>query len=116
MGTGQTCISANRMYVQSGVYDSFARKLVDKVKQFRVGDGFSEQSTLGPMIHSRALEKVVAHVADAQKKGAKVLYGGKPISGKGTFHEPTVLVDLNEDCDIASEETFGVRATSLGPV
>lgn len=104
---GQTCVSANRIYVQSAVHDAFAEKFVARVRELRVGDGFSAGATIGPMIDSHAIEKIEAHVADALAKGAELRCGGKRIGRQGTFFEPTVLTSISHDMRAAQEETFG---------
>ena len=105
--TGQTCVCANRLLVQSGVYDRFAAMLVEAVSKFRVGDGLKGPSDQGPLIDAAALAKVEEHVADALAKGAKVATGGKRHALGGTFYEPTVLTGVTSDMIIAREETFG---------
>jgi len=105
--TGQTCVCANRILVQDGVYDAFAAKLLAKVKAFKVGNGMEAGVTQGPLIDAQALEKVESHIADAVAKGAKVLLGGKRHALGGTFFEPTVLKDVTTDMLLAREETFG---------
>ncbi len=104
---GQTCVSANRIYVQSAVHDAFAEKFVARVAELSVGDGFSAGVTIGPMIDRHAIEKIEAHVADAVSKGAKVRAGGHRIGASGTFFEPTVLTGISTDMRVAQEETFG---------
>jgi succinate-semialdehyde dehydrogenase/glutarate-semialdehyde dehydrogenase len=104
---GQTCVCANRLLVQEGVYDEFAAKLAAKVAELKVGAGTEEGTTQGPLIDEQALAKVEAHIADALAKGARVLTGGKRHSRGGTFFEPTVLVDVTPDMRCAREETFG---------
>ncbi|MBL4696456.1 MAG: NAD-dependent succinate-semialdehyde dehydrogenase [Rhizobiaceae bacterium] len=104
---GQTCVCANRIYVQAGVYDAFAEKLVAAVEAIKVGDGFSDGVTAGPLIDEAAVKKVESHVADALSKGARFLTGGKRHELGGTFFEPTVLADMTKEMIIASEETFG---------
>lgn len=104
---GQTCVCANRIYVQDGVYDVFAKKLEDAVSKMIVGDGFSSSSTLGPLITNDALDKVEEHIEDALKKGAVVQCGGKRHSIGGTFYEPTVLTNVDKSMLISEEETFG---------
>ncbi len=104
---GQTCVSANRIYVQSAVHDAFAEKFVARVAELTVGDGFSAGVTIGPMIDRHAIEKIEAHVADAVSKGAKVRAGGRRIGTSGTFFEPTVLTGISTDMRVAQEETFG---------
>jgi succinate-semialdehyde dehydrogenase/glutarate-semialdehyde dehydrogenase len=104
---GQTCVCANRLYVQSGVYDAFAAKLAAKVEEMSVGDGFRSGVTIGPLIDEQGLAKVEDHVRDAVSKGAKVLTGGKRIEGAGTFFTPTVLTGVTRSMKVAREETFG---------
>ncbi|WWC87224.1 uncharacterized protein L201_002112 [Kwoniella dendrophila CBS 6074] len=104
-GSGQTCVCANRIYVQEGIYDKFSEALAEKVAQFKVGSGFDDGVTHGPLIHARQADKVDEHVKDAVSKGAKVLVGGK--RGKGTEYIPTVLTDVTDECLISTEETFG---------
>jgi len=104
---GQTCVCANRLYVQSSVYDAFAEKLAKKVAGLSVGDGFDKGTTIGPLIEEAAIDKVEAHIADAVSKGARVVAGGKRIAGKGTFFEPTVLKGVTRNMTVAREETFG---------
>ena len=104
---GQTCVCANRIYVQEGVYDLFAKKLEVAVSKMIVGDGFSTSSTLGPLITNDALNKVEEHIEDALKKGATVQCGGKRHSIGGTFFEPTVLTNVDKSMLISEEETFG---------
>jgi succinate-semialdehyde dehydrogenase/glutarate-semialdehyde dehydrogenase len=102
---GQTCVCANRLYVQEGVYDEFVQKLAAKTKTIQVGNGFDSGVTQGPLIDDQALAKVEQHVADATAKGAKVLTGGKKIGAR--FYEPTVLADATREMLCAREETFG---------
>ncbi|MDX3974440.1 NAD-dependent succinate-semialdehyde dehydrogenase [Shinella sp.] len=104
---GQTCVCANRIYVQSNVYDAFAEKLAKKVAELSVGNGFDKGITIGPLIEEAAIEKVEAHIADAVSKGATVVAGGKRVAGKGTFFEPTVLKGVARGMTVAREETFG---------
>ncbi|MDI1308544.1 MAG: NAD-dependent succinate-semialdehyde dehydrogenase [Methylotenera sp.] len=104
---GQTCVCSNRLFVQDGVYDEFAKKLAVKVAQLKVGAGNEEGVTQGPLIDAAAIEKVESHVADAVAKGATVLQGGKRHTLGGTFFEPTVLANVSDDALIFSEETFG---------
>ena len=105
--TGQTCVCANRLYVQDGVYDAFAEKLIAAVKQLKVGNGFEAGVAQGPLIDQAAVEKVEEHISDAVSKGARVLLGGKRHSLGGTFFEPTVLADVTSKMKVAREETFG---------
>jgi succinate-semialdehyde dehydrogenase/glutarate-semialdehyde dehydrogenase len=104
---GQTCVCANRLYVQDGVYDQFARKLAEKVGQMKVGNGLEPGVVQGPLIDSKAVEKVEEHIADALGKGASVVVGGKSHALGGTFFEPTVLAGVTQEMAVASEETFG---------
>lgn len=106
--SGQTCVCANRLYVQSGIYDKFAEALTAKVKAFKVGHGYDEGVTHGPLIHDRAVNKVDAHVQDAVKNGGKVLVGGQKLPDLGAnFFAPTVIRDMTSDMALAHEETFG---------
>jgi len=105
--TGQTCVCANRLLVQAGVYDAFAAKLVEAVGKLAVGDGLKGATDQGPLIDEAALAKVEEHVADAVAKGAKVAMGGKRHALGGTFYEPTVLTYVTPDMKVAGEETFG---------
>jgi succinate-semialdehyde dehydrogenase / glutarate-semialdehyde dehydrogenase len=105
--TGQTCVCANRLYVQDAVYDAFAEKLVAAVKKLKVGNGFEPGVAQGPLIEESAVEKVEDHISDAVSKGARVLLGGKRHSLGGTFFEPTVLADVTSKMKVAREETFG---------
>ncbi len=104
---GQTCVCANRLYVQAGVYDAFAEKLAKKVAEMNVGDGFEEGVNAGPLITGAALEKVEEHIGDALSKGASVVTGGKRHDKGGLFFQPTVLAGVTSDMKVASEETFG---------
>ena len=106
--SGQTCVCANRIFVQEGIYDDFAQKFAAKVKDFRVGGGYTEGVTHGPLIHDRAINKVEAHVRDAEKKGGTVIQGGQRLPDLGAnFFQPTVITNMNTSMDLASEETFG---------
>jgi succinate-semialdehyde dehydrogenase/glutarate-semialdehyde dehydrogenase len=102
---GQTCVCANRIYVQDGVYDAFAAKLTEKVKSFKVGAGTEPGVVIGPLIDEQGVKKVEAHVADATGKGAKVVLGGKRMNG--LFFQPTVLTNVTPDMLVSFEETFG---------
>ena len=104
---GQTCVCANRLYIQSGVYDAFAAKLAEKVKQMKVGDGFGEGVTTGPLIDANALKKVKEHVSDATSKGAKIEVGGGESDLGGLFFQPTILTGVTSEMKVATEETFG---------
>jgi succinate-semialdehyde dehydrogenase / glutarate-semialdehyde dehydrogenase len=106
--SGQTCVCANRLYVQKGIYDNFASKLAEKVKGFKVGNGTEEGVTHGPLIHDRAISKVELHVKDAESKGGKVVIGGHKMPKLGpNFFEPTVITGMDMTMQLASEETFG---------
>jgi len=102
---GQTCVCANRLYVQDGVYDQFVKKFAAKVKAMKVGNGFDPGVVQGPLIEDAAVSKVEKHVKDAIKKGGKVVTGGKKL--KGQFFEPTVIANASADMLCAREETFG---------
>ncbi len=104
---GQTCVCANRIYVQSGVYDAFSEKLTAAVQNMRVGNGVGEAINAGPLISSEALAKVEDHIADAASKGAHIVTGGKRHPLGGTFFEPTILTGVTKAMKIAKEETFG---------
>ncbi|WP_423358314.1 NADP-dependent succinate-semialdehyde dehydrogenase [Pseudomonas citronellolis] len=107
---GQTCVCANRLYIQDGVYDAFVEKLKAAVAKLNIGNGLENGVTTGPLIDSKAVAKVQEHIADAVGKGAKVVAGGKPHALGGTFFEPTILVDVPNDAAVAKEETFGPLA------
>ncbi len=102
---GQTCVCANRLYVQDGVYDEFVQKFATKVKTLKVGNGFEDGVVQGPLIEDAAVEKVQRHVADAVAKGGKLLTGGKKLGGQ--FFEPTVIAEAKSNMLCATEETFG---------
>ncbi|CDH54930.1 succinate-semialdehyde dehydrogenase [Lichtheimia corymbifera JMRC:FSU:9682] len=104
-GTGQTCVCANRIYVQKGIYALFASKLAEKVGKFRVGHGFNADTTHGPLINDKAVEKVKRHIDDAVSKGGELLVGGKHVGGN--FIEPAVVANMTQEMAIAGEETFG---------
>jgi succinate-semialdehyde dehydrogenase/glutarate-semialdehyde dehydrogenase len=104
---GQTCVCANRLYVQDGVYDAFAAKLAARVEALKVGDGLSGDVQIGPLIEESAVEKVLDHIADATSKGAKVLTGGGRHGLGGTYVQPTILTGMTNDMKVATEETFG---------
>ena len=107
---GQTCVCANRIYVQDGVYDVFAQKLASAVAKLNVGKGIDSGVTTGPLINSAAVEKVQRHLQDALDKGAQVLIGGKAHALGGNFFEPTVLTGVDSSMRVAREETFGPLA------
>ena len=102
---GQTCVCANRLYVQDGVYDTFVKRLADKSKTIKVGNGFEPGVNQGPLIDAQGMAKVEAHVADAVAKGAKVMSGGTKLGDR--FYAPTVLADATQEMLCAREETFG---------
>ncbi|MCM2328917.1 MAG: NADP-dependent succinate-semialdehyde dehydrogenase [Lysobacter sp.] len=104
---GQTCVCANRIYVQDGVYDAFAAKLAEKLKTLKVGRGTEAGVNIGPLIDAQGLAKVEEHVADAVAKGAKVVAGGKRSSLGGRFYEPTILTGVTPEMKVSREETFG---------
>ncbi|MBM3392265.1 MAG: NADP-dependent succinate-semialdehyde dehydrogenase [Betaproteobacteria bacterium] len=105
--TGQTCVCANRLLVQDGIYDAFAARLAEAARKMKVGAGTEAGVVQGPLIDEQALAKVEEHIADALAKGAKVLTGGKRHARGGTFFEPTVIADVTPDMKCAREETFG---------
>ncbi|MHC2996070.1 NADP-dependent succinate-semialdehyde dehydrogenase [Tepidiphilus sp. HLB4] len=105
--TGQTCVCANRLLVQDGVYERFAAKLAEAVSQLKVGPGLAEGTNQGPLIDENAVRKVEEHIADAVSKGARILTGGKRHPLGGTFFEPTILADVTPQMKVAREETFG---------
>lgn len=107
---GQTCVSANRLYVQSSVHDEFVEKFAEKVGDLQVGDGFDPGVAVGPLIDAHALAKIESHISDAVAKGGKVRCGGNRIGEKGTFFQPTVLTEISRDMTVAQEETFGPLA------
>ena len=105
--TGQTCVCANRLLVQDGIYEAFAARLAEAAKKMKVGAGTEAGVLQGPLIDQQALAKVEEHVADALAKGARVLTGGRRHALGGTFYEPTVIADVTPDMKCAREETFG---------
>jgi len=105
---GQTCVCANRIYVQAGVYDAFAEKLKVAVSNLKIGDGLEDGVALGPLINSDAITKVQEHVADAKAKGAEVILGGgDPMQGEGYFLPPTIITGATQEMQVATDETFG---------
>jgi succinate-semialdehyde dehydrogenase/glutarate-semialdehyde dehydrogenase len=104
---GQTCVCANRLYVQDGVYEAFSQKLAAAVAKLKIGNGMEDGVILGPLIDKPALDKVEEHVADAVSKGARVIQGGKRHALGGSFFEATVLTDVTKAMAVAREETFG---------
>jgi len=105
--TGQTCVCANRIFVQDGVYEKFSNMLAERVSQMKVGNGLEDGNAQGPLIDMKAVEKVEEHIADALEKGAKVLTGGKRHEKGGQFFQPTVLANVSTDMKVTHEETFG---------
>lgn len=107
---GQTCVCANRLYVQAGIHDAFVARLADAVRALKVGDGAAPGIEVGPLIEEAAVEKVERHIADATAKGARVVCGGARSALGGTFFEPTLLVGVTAAMAVAQEETFGPLA------
>ena len=107
---GQTCVCANRIYVQAGVYDAFAEKLKDRVSQMTVGDGLESGTDLGPLINLKAVDKVRDHIADAKAKGAQILLGDETPSNDGNFLPPTIVTGATREMAFSTEETFGPLA------
>ncbi|MDV7269936.1 NAD-dependent succinate-semialdehyde dehydrogenase [Thioclava sp. A2] len=107
---GQTCVCANRIYVQAGVYDAFAAKLAAKIDTLKLGNGFDEGVTTGPLINEAAVAKVEAHIADVVAKGGAVMKGGSRSNLGRTFFEPTIVTGVTQKMRVASEETFGPLA------
>ncbi len=107
---GQTCVCANRIYVQAGVYDAFAEKLAAALSKMKIGDGFEDGVALGPLINQDAITKVQEHIADATAKGGTVFYGGESHQGEGFFMPPTIVTGATKDMAVATEETFGPLA------
>ena len=105
---GQTCVCANRLYIQDSVYDAFAEKLKVAVAKLKIGNGLDEGTTTGPLIDDKAVAKVKEHIADALSKGATLLTGGNSL--EGSFFEPTILVNVPKNAAVAKEETFGPLA------
>lgn len=107
---GQTCVCANRLYAQDGIYDAFVSRLAERVAELKVGDGMGEGVTQGALINTAAVEKVENHLADALGKGARIVTGGRRVGASGHFFQPTVLADVPSEALVASEETFGPLA------
>lgn len=107
---GQTCVCANRIYVQAGVYDAFAEKLAAALSKTKTGDGLTEAVEFGPLVNMDAVEKVEEHIKDAVSKGGKVLTGGKRHALGGSFFQPTIVTGVTQDMMVAQEETFGPMA------
>ncbi|VXC39737.1 succinate-semialdehyde dehydrogenase I, NADP-dependent [Enterobacterales bacterium 8AC] len=108
--SGQTCVCVNRFYIQAGIYDRFVQKLTEAAQALKVAPGMTPGAQQGPLIHLKALEKVEAHVQDALKLGAKLMCGGERHALGGSFFQPTVLAEANEQMQLAHEETFGPLA------
>lgn len=106
--SGQTCVTANRIFVQAGIYDEFAKQLTERIKKLKVGAGTEDGTFVGPLTHERAVEKAMKHIEDAKKKGGQVVYGGAPMEGmgKGYFLQPTVITGMKTDMITTREETF----------
>lgn len=104
---GQTCVCANRIYVQAGVYDAFANKLKAAVEALKIGDGLVDGTALGPLIEPAAIDKVREHLADALEKGGQILTGGAPHDLGGLFFEPTIVTNATKDMLVSTDETFG---------
>ncbi|MEN8891457.1 NAD-dependent succinate-semialdehyde dehydrogenase [Planktotalea arctica] len=107
---GQTCVCANRIYVQAGVYDAFAQKLAARVGAMKIGDGFEDGTDLGPLINPKAATKVRAHIADAKAKGATVILGDNGAELDGNFFAPTIVTGATKEMAVSTEETFGPLA------
>lgn len=107
---GQTCVCANRIYVQSGVYDAFSAKLQSAIKKLTLGDGADDGVTTGPLISDAAIRKIEEHIADATSKGAQIALGGQRSKLGGLYFEPTLLTDVTPDMMVANDETFGPLA------
>ncbi len=107
---GQTCVCANRIYVQAGVYDEFAKKLAAALEKKKVGDGLEDGTDFGPLIDEGAVKKIKAHIDDATKKGGKVAFGGSAMDMGKLFFEPTIVTGATQDMAFATEETFGPLA------
>ncbi len=107
---GQTCVCANRIYVQAGIYEVFSEKLASAVSKLKVGDGLEEGTALGPLINTEAINKVQEHITDAKAKGAKVILGGDSLQISGNFINPTIITNASKDMAVSIEETFGPLA------
>lgn len=108
--SGQTCVCANRVYIQEGIYDAVAQRVIEEVNKLKVGDGRIEGTTQGPLVDEAAVAKVESHIQDALAKGATLATGGKRLSESNTFFEPTVLTGVTQEIRVAREETFGPLA------
>jgi succinate-semialdehyde dehydrogenase/glutarate-semialdehyde dehydrogenase len=111
--TGQTCVCANRFYIQDRICDAFTAALAQRVQDLTVGDGLTGETQQGPLIDQRAVLKVEAHIADALAKGARIVLGGRRHELGGNFFQPTILADVTSDMAVAREETFGPVAALL---
>lgn len=107
---GQTCVCANRLYAQSGIYDAFVTRLAERVNELKVADGFEDGASIGPLINSDAVHKLYAHIDDAVSKGAKVVVGGSRPENGSTFVQPTLVSGATKDMKVAREETFAPLA------
>jgi succinate-semialdehyde dehydrogenase / glutarate-semialdehyde dehydrogenase len=103
--SGQTCVSPNRIFVQEGILPKYIELLKEKMATYKLGSGFDESSTTGPLIHSGAMKKVLEHIADAKSKGAQIVLGGEAL--EGNFMKPTIINKMTSSMRVASEETFG---------
>ncbi len=108
--SGQTCVCANRIYIQEGIYDAISERVIAEVARLKVGDGRQSEITQGPLIDEAAIEKVQTHIEDAVSKGASIRTGGKRLNQTSTFFEPTVLTGVTQEMKISREETFGPLA------
>lgn len=108
--SGQTCVCANRIYIQEGIYDAISERVIAEVARLKVGDGRQSEITQGPLIDEAAIEKVQSHIEDAVSKGASIRTGGKRLNQTSTFFEPTVLTGVTQEMKISREETFGPLA------
>ena len=106
--SGQTCVTANRILVQSGIYDELAKQLTERIKKLKVGAGTEDDVFVGPLTHERAVEKAMNHINDAKKHGGQVIHGCAPTEGmgKGYFFQPTVITNMNTQMITTREETF----------
>jgi succinate-semialdehyde dehydrogenase/glutarate-semialdehyde dehydrogenase len=108
--SGQTCVCANRIFVQENIHDDFVAALKVAIQELKVGNGLDPASKQGPLINEAAVAKVESHIDDALRKGATLISGGKRIAGNGTFFQPTIVTDVNEGMLVSQEETFGPLA------
>jgi len=105
--SGQTCVTANRIFVQKGIYDKFAESLTTRIKSLKVGPGTEDGVFVGPLTHERAVEKAMTHINDAKKHGGQVVLGGAPMKDlKGYFLQPTIIKNMNREMITTREETF----------